>query len=202
MCSFLLMTLLCIFFFNSYIGKWYRWGLNGGFYSNLSARGTWYPRQGMQCLHVQSHSSIQIGLINIHHLKYSHLWSKTVLFINQTVVQFSYFIQFSWPKQCCRLQICFMNRYNLSVHTSVLEALLCTGQLSLLLTEIFLRLSHLSLLGSRERAYWGKRVWKRLWSSKMRSLLWLTVPKLHFFHWNPDSPVHCVGTVMFPSGGH
>lgn len=59
--------------------------------------------------------------------------------------------------------------------------------------SICLRLSHLSLV-SGESIYWGKKVWKRLWLSKKRSLLWLTIPKHHFFHWNSDSPVHCIGT--------
>lgn len=80
-----------------------------------------------------------------------------------------------------------------STHLSTWSLVVCRPAEPLPL-KIFLRLSHLSLVGSRERVYWGKKVWKRLWSSKTRSLLWLTVPKLRFFHWNLDSLVHCDGT--------
>lgn len=116
-----------------------------------------------------------------------------MLFTNQTVGQFSYFsnsvdlnnIGYKsplWTDISC-------------LHTPQFLQPCCVQAAECLSSSfsICLRPSHLSL-GSRESVYRRKRVWKRLWLSKMRSLLWLTGPKHHFFHRNPNSPVHCMGT--------
>lgn len=113
------------------------------------------------------------------------------------------FFQVSWPKQCCWLQICFLNTYILSVHTSVLEGLLCTGQLSLSplnrdLIEALISLCLAQGRGSAEEREYGKGYDLQRWDP--------------YCGWPYPSSISSIeiqtvlstvlGLVMFPSGGH
>lgn len=115
------------------------------------------------------------------------------------------FFQFSWPKQCYWLQIYFLNRCTLSVHTSVREALLCTGQFSLfpLNREWSSWGSLISLClaqgrSSAEEREYGKGYDLQRWdpycgwlypSSTSSTEIWTVLST-------------ALGLVMFPSGGH